>query len=626
MATSKLGGGQSLRSVTLGEAVERYGPTLALIAALVVLVALLPEKHAPDSVGSGAVPTIGVVGDVGVGGETSVGISVGISGGATSATMAPGTEGAPTAGSSAGQPSAGQPAAAAPTGETTADGRAAIVTSGAGCRADGRQDGISVWQPPCIAWEKGTDNGGATARGVTRDKVLIDVLFAAPAASDAMLSATGATVDEASAKEFMELWLPYFNNHTQTFGREVVLNWVEGSGTDEQAQRADIQRMAEEDKAFGFINNCCFPAQLLEAGARKLVGVVSPLQPMQSAMNEGKGFFVSRHPTTDWVFADAASYIGRRLAHRKAKWAGSAAYQAQERRFGLIFTDTPRWPMGTLLPSFKQQLATYGVTLAATAGLSDDVSSWQNQSDNAMAKMKDADVTTVVYFGPILSQAFTTKAADRQAYFPEWYVAGICCNDSVLINRAASSTQWQHAFGTTNQFMWWKDDATTFEGVREAKHGNRNVTPPNPDKIGVATTTYWPMMQQVFAAIALAGPTLTPETYRDGIVRYGQTGGFIEGYPFAKRFFTATSPFMIQDQMEWWWDATATCKDEANRDGAGCPRWVNGGNRTTFQGWPETEPDLFNAASSILTPNSPVVHPHERDGHVHDAPCMSCGS
>src|SRR5207244_3545176 len=98
---------------------------------------------------------------------------------------------------------------------------------------------------------------------------------------------------ENTAKQFMEMWRRYFNNHTQTYGREVVLNWVQGSGTDEQAQRADVQKIAEEDKAFGFLgsSSCCFPAQLQEAGARKLVGVVSPLQPMQSAMNEAKGYF-----------------------------------------------------------------------------------------------------------------------------------------------------------------------------------------------------------------------------------------------------------------------------------------------------------------------------------------------
>jgi hypothetical protein len=600
----------------LGEVVERYGPTLALITALLVLVVLLPEKRTAESVDAGAVPASGFTGAVEAGGETP------------GAVAAEGPGATTVGGQRRSQGSSQAAAAPRPTGTTTADGRAQIVTSGPGCRSDGRQDGISVWQPPCVAWETGADNGGATARGVTRDKILIDVLHAAPAPSDPLLQGANVVVDKETAKQFSELWRRYFNNHTQTYGREVVFNWVDGTGTDEQAQRADIQRMAEEDKAFGFMgsSSCCFPAQLQEAGARKLVGILSPLQPMQAAMKEGKGYFISRHPSSDWVFADAATYIGRRLGHRKAKWAGDATLQARERKFGLVYTDTPLWPMGTIVPAFEQQLAKYGVTLAAKAGMSDDVTSWQNQADNVMAKMNSAGVTTIVYFAPILSQVFTTKAADRQGYLPEWYVAGICCNDAVLVNRAASSTQWRHAFGTTNQFMWWKDNASSFEGVREAKHGNGNATLPKPDKVGVTTTTYWPMIQQLFAAIELAGPNLTPETFRDGILRYGQTGGTIQGYPFARRSFTADAPFMISDQMEWWWDPVATCKDESDKDGAGCPRWVNGGVRTPFQMWPDSEPDMFNPASSSVTPNQPAVFHHEDDGHVHTKRCMSCSS
>lgn len=624
-----------LRTMTGEQLFQLYGPTAAIIMTVVLLVVLLPTEGGSGTTGV-AVGTGGVagVGNSG-GGSAGSGATGGAAGSPTGAGgSAAGSLGA-TGGDSGEGPAPGEPGGApiAPTtGPTTADGQVAVVEAGADCRGDGRQVGISVWQPPCVEWTPGTNNGGATARGVTADEVRVTFNLAQlNTAEFAVGTAAGIQQSPEQVRTYVELWRRYYNNHTQTYGREVVFDYVQASGTDDAALRADVRRAAVENEAFAFIGACCNRAQLQEGGAHSLVQVTSPGQPLADDLAQNP-FSITRAPTVEWVFADAGQYICNRLAGRKARWGGDPLITGSDRKFGLLFSAGagPSGPaQGPAIPHLEQALANCGVTLAASVGISGDQSSWANEAANAIARMKSSGVTTIVFFAPILSQVFLTQAADQQAYFPEWYVGGTCCNDAVIVNRAASSTQTAHFFGTSNQFAWFKDDGSTFEAVREAVIGNDRQPLPNVGSSGSATnnaaltgTIWWPLTQAFFGCLQMAGPNLTPETWRAGCELYGTAGGYLNDFGFPTRFFTPEHPFLIQDQAEWYWDTGTTCNDEANRPGTGCTRWWGNGRRTGFRGWPNSEPDLFNPATAEPTRNMPIVW---EDPGRPIARCMSCG-
>lgn len=632
MSTRPQNSNRGLRSLTGEELFRLYGPTIALIAAIALLVVLLPTEN-PS--GPGANVAAGVTGNAGATGTTTVEGAVpsgGGSAGAESGVAGSASASAGPAGSeSSGAATANASGPAALNGATTADGKAAVVDKGDDCRADGREVGVSVWQPPCVAWKPGADNGGATARGVTRDKVTVVFNLAElNTAAFAVGTAAGIQQSPDQVETYSKLWLNYYNNHTQTYGRQVEFKFKTASGSDDAALRADVQRAALEDKAFAFIGACCNQAQLQATGAQKLVAVTSPGQPLASDMAQNP-YSITRAPTVEWVFEDAGKYICQRLNGRPAKWAGDSDLKSAPRKFGLLYsasTGPSGSGQGPAVPVLEKAVSECGQRFAAKVGISSDESTWSNEGANAIAKMKAAGVTTLVYFAPILSQVFVAQAADRQLYHPEWYVGGTCCNDAVIVNRAVSQSQASHFFGTSNQFAWWRDDASTFEAVREAVIGNNRQPLPNVGQSGSATnnaaltgTIWWPLIQGFFGCLQMAGPTLTPETWRKGCDLYGKAGGYIKDFPFPLRFFTPDKPFMIQDQAEWWWNPNVTCNDEANRSGQGCSVWVQNGRRTGFQAWPNSEPDMFNPATANLTPNMPPVWP---DPGRPLKKCLSC--
>src|SRR5207245_1231406 len=116
--------------------------------------------------------------------------------------------------------------------------------AGTNCRPDGRQSGISRYMPPCQPLFTG-DNGGETAQGVFPDKVVV-VRYIAQSnpAVDAALVAAGASdqredLDRMTAAEFK-----YFNQHYETYGREIQYITMDGSGqaSNDAAMRADAAK------------------------------------------------------------------------------------------------------------------------------------------------------------------------------------------------------------------------------------------------------------------------------------------------------------------------------------------------------------------------------------------------
>ena len=104
--------------------------------------------------------------------------------------------------------------------------------------------------------------------------------------------------------------------------------------------------------------------------------------------------------------------------------------------------------------------------------------------------------------------------------------------------------------------------------------------------------------------IHLAGPKLTPETFREGlyhlppikpgplglntIVTYGDHG-----------FWDGTDPAGLDNAGILYWDPEATGPDETGAEGKGMYRLVDGGKRYTHGKWPTTPMKLFDPEGTV---------------------------
>ena len=99
--------------------------------------------------------------------------------------------------------------------------------------------------PVCVAeWKKGTNNGGATYQGVTKDS--IDVVVLVPNEQQLAGGRPGQTpVNQATGETgtvtdaFKDTFAAFEHQAHQTYGRKINLVFVTSSGDDETAQRAD---------------------------------------------------------------------------------------------------------------------------------------------------------------------------------------------------------------------------------------------------------------------------------------------------------------------------------------------------------------------------------------------------
>src|SRR5262245_3020778 len=167
---------------------------------------------------------------------TALAAIVALTGTAGAATQAPNTS-KPTAGSGINTPAAMN----GPDCDKTAGpyGRLNFITEGSG--------------PVCVVqWKDGKDNGGATYQGVTKDKIKVVSLVPNEQQMSAVIGAqkpqnyaTGqpgtvqAVIDDGLAG-YEHAFAPKY-----TYGRDVEMEYVVSTGSDEAAQRADAIAVKE---------------------------------------------------------------------------------------------------------------------------------------------------------------------------------------------------------------------------------------------------------------------------------------------------------------------------------------------------------------------------------------------
>jgi hypothetical protein len=604
--------------MTFKQFLDRYGMSLGVVFALALLIAVLPgnaESRSNVSAGGGSGSAIDdgtgqAAADTGADGAVVTDGSGAAIAGATGGGTTGGVAGA-TGGGAAGAKTAG-----AAGGSTVAFGK------GPDCDANGRQKGISGYMPPCVQWT-GTDNGGATARGVTKDKVVvISWLGQEDPATRSALTSARLNDDPAKVKRAYEALFKYSNQHYQTYGREVVFEELNASGSSEsdEAMTADAVKIATEKKAFAvFAGNALapIPTTLARELAQRGVICICTTSLSSEFYNELPATIFSSLPTINEYAMNAAEYAAKRLGHNTASF-GGVGTNTKPRVYCLLYINgvgTKVDPEGERAHQiFNREFAKRGLSFKIALSYLYDPGSNQNDITNMIAKFKSEGCTTLLPVVDPIQPILITKEATKQAYFPEWFIVGTGLSDTTTIGRFYDQQQWQHAFGISPLWVTWAHLEVS-AGYREYHHALPGTA--RGDE-GVLINIYREPVQLLFRGIHMAGPNLNNTTFAAGMYAFPPT----LGKPASPlQFLTRQYPTAIKDWSEVWYDPNMVGPDERTDTAAGMMVRADGGRRYKPGQWPTGPPSRANPVTTTDDQNNP---PHEQDGHTHNKRCLSC--
>jgi hypothetical protein len=460
----------------------------------------------------------------------------------------------------------------------------------------------SVGAPPCVEPFTG-DNGGATGQGVTEDEIKVVYYQTDPArdpTGSALVQATGADVNPESERQVIQDYVDLYNAVFETYGRRVVVETYTGTGSsdDPEAARADAIAIAEREP-FAVLNGPPLATGpfAVELASRGIVcGLSCTGQRPEEVVEEYYPYMWQLGQTPDQAAALAAEAFGNLAGPGPAAMAGDPEMREQDRAYAVVHFDTPDGEHEPVFEALRDELARNGVDLETDVRFELDPARMQDNARTIISRLKDAGVTTVIFYGDPLMPAALTQEATAQDYRPEWLLGPNVLADSAVFARQNDGEQWQNGFGLS--FGGARGETSTQDQwhVYEWAYGE----PPANNTVGVID----PRIRSLFTAIHLAGPELTPETFRDGLFRNPPAGGG-PTVPLATVGDHGVWPELdlggIDDIGLLWWDPDATGEDESGNAGQGMYRFANGGERYTLGNLPASveEAGLFDEDASV---------------------------
>jgi hypothetical protein len=460
----------------------------------------------------------------------------------------------------------------------------------------------SVYAPPCVEPFEG-DNGGATSPGVTADAITV-VYYRADPALDPLTAATvenaGADVNPESATETVRAFADLYNQLFETYGRTVNVEVYTGTGPgdDVAAAQADAIAIAEKDPfaVFGGPNQAynVFAAELASRGI--ICGPTCAIASPESVVEANQPYVWGQGPTPDQAAALASEAIGNLAGPGPAELAGDEAMRTQDRTYALLHYENADGDFAGVFQTYQDELAANGIELTTDIEFTLDLPRAQENARTLITRLREAGITTVIYTGDPLTPASLTEEATAQGYFPEWILASSYLMDTTIFGRLTDQQQWKNGFGVSAVPARGERSTNGAFQIWDWAYGGE---PPNN-----TANILEPPLRTIFTGIHLAGPELTPETFRDGLYRYPISGG---GPTEAQ---TSRGDHGVWPDHDWggvddmtliWWDPTATGEDETGNEGTGMYRYANGGERYTIGNMPTSieETGLFDVESSV---------------------------
>jgi hypothetical protein len=490
------------------------------------------------------------------------------------------------------------------------------------------------WVPCVKPFAKGANNGGATYQGVTKDSIKVVVRKPPDAITDKGRNpikdrATGqiTTVDDAVRDT-----LPIFEKTYQQWGRKVDVQVVEASGADEAAQRADAVSVLAM-KPFAVVDVTSHASGSgTDYGSSVFLTSIAKQKVLALGGNSPNKLSIAQDPYRWPLNIDfaanallGAELITKNLAGKPAQYAGDAALQSKKRVFGLVRSESDLAP--DFQPMFDElekgrvkvaQDLTYTPPLDAT-----QVSAAADEAaPTLVAKLKDSGVTTILALpNEYQMTSALTKAASKNDYHPEWIVMGVGNIEIAALARTFDQDQWKHAFGVSGIYM----------PVQGLTAGPSDLAfqwywGPNAGSYSQPVVTEFELL---FAGIHMAGPKLTPETYKAGMFSRPAVGGAAEGQVTSTgRYYGKTAKLGYDEYLTGgdvaliWWDTETVGPSVAVNlaDSAGVYQHLDGGKRYIKGQIPSNVKffDRSNSINVITTVPPKDVQP--------DYPCEGCPS
>ena len=497
------------------------------------------------------------------------------------------------------------------------------------CSDNGRTDWYWLGDGPfCVnPWEAGTDNGGATAQGVTDTSVKVVGYFS----NDEMMAASGETQPKNTVTGAPATWQGVAQDYDASFaamteqlgafqlwGRTPEVEVVLASGLDEAAQRADALAILEKKPfmVFDMANPSEGGSAIFSSviAAEKIIGWSASTTPEIAREQDPYRWNFGQDPDT--VPALAAAFVGRTLSGKKAQFAGDDAMAKQTRKFGVIYPNADM-NYDVFTDSLKE---TGGATLTEQLEFDPDPARSQEQATTFVTKLKSSGVTTVVLLAFPTMVGALMEAATAQDYAPEWVLTGTGYHDYPLFPRTWDQEQAAHAFGlgvlspdfsgpTPADSM---DPIKWYFGSAGGRHG------------GSVAGMYLGLYQ----AMHYAGPTLTPKNVKKGLFAAPAYGGAADDTTVWRNGF-GSSVDMPYDEYGWlgsdraliWYDPEGTIEA---MPGKGAYRFMEGGKRFGYADFPKQVPKFFDEGD--LRDDIPVGTGFT-SGTVPDVPpCTGCPS
>ncbi|MCJ7436387.1 MAG: ABC transporter substrate-binding protein [Acidimicrobiia bacterium] len=495
--------------------------------------------------------------------------------------------------------------------------RGVDVAWGPHCDTSTGKVAVPLWYaPPCVDPStgdgSGADKADSTSPGVTRNEIVVAVYQQQPdLLEQTFLERSGSDESLDSELRTNQQYVDFFEANYETYGRHVRLVPVRGSGPpdDDVSAKADAIQVATEIGAFasfGGPSQTTAYADELAARGVLCVGDCTTAAP--------ESFLRSRSP---YVWPTLASpeqaaehwseFVGKELSGRKAKYAGDRALAKQTRRFGVVRYDDEPGTFDRSFARFADLLRTQHVRIATEVPYQLDLADAQEGARATIAALREAHVTSVIIAGDPVFPVFLTKEATAQGYFPEWVVMGYAYTDTAVFGREYDQRQWAHAFGVSLLPTRQADDIDELAQIVVWQTG----LPPE-------ASTFRILVQAqllFFTGVHLAGPDLTPETFRAGLFRFPATrptsSPFLHLSWGRHRIWPGVDLTGGDDATVIFWDPDARGPDEVGNAGRGLWHYALEGRRYLPGHWPNGDVGLFDdaTAATILEELPPAARP-----------------
>ncbi len=466
---------------------------------------------------------------------------------------------------------------------------------GFACRPGVRQLPWSEYATACLPKFVGS-NGGATYRGVTKDTIKFVVRKLADDAVVGPIASQQGLGDPKKWNDAVKLFTPYFNQMFELYGRKVEFEVYEGSGNTfdelnekgEDAACKDAKEIAAMD-VFGVIpwGPAGTSGPFSECAADE--GLFVPTGPLffpeQSFRKWHPYVWGGVLPASDDIGHDAAEYIGKRLARRKATWAGDEEapgqnFQDRSRKFGMFVPESSAYAV--LGDTIEEDGRTkWGFEISERVDYELNPATIGQRVNVAIGRFKAAGVTTIVLASDFVAMKALTLRAAAQNYFPEWFTVGIGWTDYESVARECDPREVDgHLFGMS-QFGGPKMNDRNGEAFRAWRAaGGKDEDVENMPYI------YYSMID-AFNKLQLAGPNLTPQAVAAGTKNYsgGSAFGAMGRWSYADRHSN------VSDSREIYWDGDAVASDGSGDPGAYLETY--NGRRFDRGEWPREAPPIY---------------------------------